>query len=117
MQQHRLLADRHVFDRTVVEVLRLPNGTVGVIRSGKAGAISVDHAFKQRVRCETIGTLHTGSGAFAGRIEAGDAGPSEQVGANAAHPVVGRGSHGNGFLAPIEAERTRVGVDGREPVA
>lgn len=48
----------------VVEVLRLPNGTVGVIRSGKAGAISVDHAFKQRVRCETIGTLHTSSGAF-----------------------------------------------------
>ena len=36
MQRHRLLADRHVFDRAVVEVLRLPNGTVDVIRSGKA---------------------------------------------------------------------------------
>ncbi len=59
---------------------------------------------------------HAGAGAFAGRIQAGDARASFQVGADVAHAVVCGGRDRNRLLAPVEAERTRIGVDGREPV-
>lgn len=55
-------------------------GTGRIVHGGEPGATTVHQSFKQRVRREPVGSHHAGAGAFAGRIQAGDArAPSRSV--------------------------------------
>ena len=100
----------------VQERFGCPDRVVTVRDGGQTGAASVDEPLEQRVGGKTVGAHDTGTSAFAGRIQAGNGGPGVQIGANASHVVVRGGRHRNRLLAPVEAKRTRIGVDGRESV-
>ena len=57
-----------------------------------------------------------GAGRFSTGVQPLDTGMAPGIGADAAHVVVRGGRDRNRLLAPVEAERTRIGVDGRESV-
>jgi hypothetical protein len=59
--------------------------------------------FKERVPSQSIGAVHTDTGTFTGRIEAGDACFSPLIGLDPAHLIVRAGTDGNGSLDGIEA--------------
>ena len=58
--------------------------------------------------------MDAGAGGFAGGVEAGDGGAAVEVGADAAHPIVGCGVDRNGVTGPVEVAGAGFGVDGGE---
>ncbi len=73
-----------------------------------------DEGFEEGVRGQAVGAVDAGAGDFADGVEARDAGAAEEVGADAAHPVVRGGGDGDGFVGPVKVAGAGFGVDGGE---
>ena len=77
-------------------------------------AFAEDDGLHQRVGGEPVSAVNAGAGDLAASVEPGHRGPSVNVGADAAHEVVGRRRNGDGRGAHIDTDRGTVGIDPRE---
>jgi hypothetical protein len=73
-----------------------------------------DEAFEQGVGGEAVGAVDSGAGDLTDGEEAEERGATEEVGADAAHPVVGCGRNGDRLGVPVETASTGCSVDGGE---
>ena len=64
---------------------------------GFAGAFAEDYAFQERIAGEAVGAVDSRRRNFAGGVESGDVGASEEVGLDSSHGVVGGGVDGGGL--------------------
>ena len=78
-------------------------------------AAAEHEALQQRVARQPVCPLRPGAGDLAGGIQAGNGRAAPQVGAHAAHPVVGGRGDGDRFCGPVVAGGEGGRRDGREP--
>src|SRR5579883_389467 len=74
-------------------------GGCGSLRHCAACARAEHESFEERVACQAIGSVNSGAGRFAGRVQIWNAGAPVDIGLNAAHGIMSRRVDWRGVLA------------------
>jgi len=89
-------------------------GGCGSLRHCAACARAEHESFEERVACQAIGSVNSGAGRFAGRVQIWNAGAPVDIGLNAAHGIMSRRVDWRGVLGEIDAVAQASFVDTRE---
>ena len=78
------------------------------------GARAVDETFEQGIAGQAIGAVDPGTGSFAGGIKSGKRGVAAEIGANAAHRIMRRGTNRHQVRGKIDVVLQAGAVNARE---